>query len=414
MVNFSFSVFGPEDGFKLFTVSTGALSPDDSFEISPSEFDFKTGGRLIQVIKLNGSVYISYHQQIFQVNSERPGYTFGEALYFESNNFNSSLIVENLSKLHAAFSHECLTENGRFDGSRFVNSYKSTQADKYNILKENISSNAYTRDNLIENIAFPNAVNGYYKCTSLRDLVDVSRVVTWMVESIGSIHYSRLLIIDNESGLPSEAFKKITNIDAESNGVFNSIYSSYKDYQQECAKLGKIKTDLAKENNDLFAKVNELSLRLTSLNNSNKNTAQVDKVSIMSPNQNLSHLQSSVDLLRSDIGKITGGLHKIQSVDLLILSEDLSVTKAFSWINAVLFFILIFAIGYIIFELNSLHQKSIRAYDSHESAVTDLNKSIKDLKNMYAKPVLPAEEVKVLNNPKPEKAAPKGKAQNVN
>jgi hypothetical protein len=136
MVNFSFSVFGPEDGFKLFTVSTGALSPDDSFEISPSEFDFKTGGRLIQVIKLNGSVYISYHQQIFQVNSERPGYTFGEALYFESNNFNSSLIVENLSKLHAAFSHECLTENGRFDGSRFVNSYKSTQADKYNILQD--------------------------------------------------------------------------------------------------------------------------------------------------------------------------------------------------------------------------------------------------------------------------------------
>ena len=414
MANFSFTIFGPEDGFEQFTVSSAGLSPDESFKINPAEFDFKIGGRLIQIIKLNGSIYLSFHQQVFQLNGERSGYTFGEALYFDSNNFDPSLIVKNLYELHAAFSHECITENGRFDGARFVNSYKSTQATKYKILKEDLSSNSYARNNLIENIAFPNAVNGYYKCASLSDLVDVSRVVTWMVESIGSIYYSRLLIIDNESGLPSEGFKKITNIDTESNGVFNSIYSSYKDYQQECAKLTKIKTDLTKDNNDLFAKVNELNLRLTSLNNSNQNTAQVHKVSINSQNQNLSYLESSVDFLKSDIGKIKTGLHKIQSEDLLILSEDLSFAKTFSWINAILFFILIFAVGYIIFELNALHQKSTRVYNSHESAVSDLNKSIKDLKNMYTKPVMPTEEVKVLTNPKPEKAAPKGKAQIVN
>ena len=412
MANFSFTIFGPEDGFKQFTVSSAGLSPDESFKINPAEFDFKIGGRLIQIIKLNGSVYLSFHQQVFQVNGERPGYTFGEALYFDSNNFDPSLIVKNLYELHAAFSHECITENGRFDGARFVNSYKSTQATKYKILKEDLSSNSYVRNNLIENIAFPNAVDGYYKCASLRDLADVSRVVTWMVESIGSIHYSRLLIIDNESGLPSEGFKKITNIDTESNGVFNSIYASYKDYQQECAKLGKIKTDLTKENNDLFAKVNELSSRLASQSNSNQNAAQVHKVSINTPNQNLSYLESSVDALKLDIGKIKSGLHKIQAEDLIILSEDLSFTKAFSWINAVLFFILIFAVSYTIFELNSLNQKSIRNHDSIESAFADQNKNIKELKNMYTKPVVPAEEAKGPAKTTPEKSITIGKPPN--
>jgi hypothetical protein len=394
MANFSFTIFGPEDGFKQFTVSSAGLAPDESFKINPAEFDFKIGGRVIQVIKLNGSVYLSFHQQVFQINGERLGYTFGEALYFDSNNFDPNLIVKNLYELHAAFSHECITENGRFDGSRFVNSYKSTQATKYKILKEDLSSNSYVRDNLIEKIASPNAVNGFYTCASLRDLAEVSRVVTWMVESIGSIHYARLFIIDNESGFPSEGFKKITNIDAESNAVFNSIYSGYKEYQQECTKLGKIKTDLLKENNDLFAKVNELSLKLTSLNNSNQNTAQVNKVSISSPNQNLSHLESSVDFLKSDIGKLKSGLHKIQAEDLVILGEDLSFIKAFSWVNVVLFFILIFVVSYSIFELNSLHQKSIRNYDSIESAFSEQNKNFRDLKNMYSKPVVPIEEPK--------------------
>ena len=94
MANFSFTIFGPEDGFKQFTVSSAGLSPDESFKINPAEFDFKIGGRLIQIIKLNGSVYLSFHQQVFQVNGERPGYTFGEALYFDSNNFDPSLIVK--------------------------------------------------------------------------------------------------------------------------------------------------------------------------------------------------------------------------------------------------------------------------------------------------------------------------------
>jgi hypothetical protein len=403
MANFSFSIFGPEDGFKLFTVSSGGLTPDDSFKINPSEFDFKTNGRLIQVIKLNGTVFISYHQQIFQLNGERPGYTFGEALYFENNNFDSGLIVKNLNELHAAFSHECLTETGRFDGSRFVNSYKTTQATKYKILKEDLSSNSYIRDNLTDNIASSNAANGFYTCTSLSDLIDVSRVVTWMVESIGSIQYSRLFIIDNESGFPSEDFKKIINLDSESSGVFNSIYSSYKVSQQECAKLVKIKTDLNHENNELSVKIKDLSLQLTSLNSLNRNTEQIRKVPINNSNQNLSYLESSVEVLKLDIVKIRNGLSKIQSEDLVRLSKDLSSANAFSWINALLFFILIFPVSYLIFELNSLHQKSTQAYESHQSAITDLNESIKDLKNMYNKPVILSEEANVLPNLKLEK-----------
>lgn len=409
MANFSFSIFGPEDGFKLFTVSDSGLSPDESFEINPSEFDFKTAGRLIQVIKLNGGVYISYHQQVLQVNSERPGYTFGEALYFENNNFDSSLIVESLSKLHAAFSHECLTDTGRFDGARFINFYKSTQATKYNILKEKISSNSYVSDKLIENIASQNTINGFYTCASLRDLVDVSRVVGWMVESAGSIRYSRLFIIDDNSGRPSEEFNNIINLDSENNLVLNSFYSSYKYYQQEYTKLEKIKSSLVQENNELTAKLTDLVAKVSSLKNSNQYASQANNVSIKNNGQNLDYLESSVDVLKSDIGKIKTALHKIKEDDLSKLGEDVVFTKAFAWVNGVLFFTLLFAVGYLIAESNSLHQKFIKSDVMQHSAIVELRKSIADLKDNSVKPVLPPDNSDGSSNKPQTKGKPPNK-----
>ena len=388
MANFSFTIFGPEDGFKQFTVSSAGLSPDESFKINPAEFNFKIGGRLIQIIKLNGTVYLSFHQQVFQVNGERPGYTFGEALYFESNNFDSNLIVKNLYELHAAFSHECITENGRFDGTRFVNSYKSTQNSKYKILKEDLSSNSYIRDKLIDNINFPNAANGFYKCASLNDLVDVSKVVRWMVESMGSIRYSRLLIIDDNSGFPADGFNKINDLDSENNIVLSSVYSNYKDYQQENSKLEKIKSLLVEENNELAAKLSDLSSKVSSLNNSNKYASEANKVSISSANLNLSYLESSMHTLKSDIGIIKNTLQKVHNDDLGRLSDDVASTKFFGWINLTLFFILIFAIGYIITDLNSLNQKSKKSEDALQTSITELKKNTEDLKKISSKPVV--------------------------
>ena len=409
MANFSFTIFGPEDGFKQFTVSTAGLSPDESFKINPAEFDFKIGGRLIQVIKLNGSVYLSFHQQVFQVNGERPGYTFGEALYFDSNNFDTELIVKNLYELHAAFSYECITESGRFDGTRFVNSYRSTQNSKYKILKEDLSSNTYTRDKLIDKIIFPNAADGFYKCASLNDWVDVSKVVKWMVESAGSIRYSRLFIIDDNSGRPSEEFNNIINLDSENNVVLNSFYSSYKDYQQEYTKLEKIKSSLVQENNELTAKLTDLVAKVSSLKNSNQYASQANNVSIKNTGQNLDYLESSVDVLKSDIGKIKTALHKIKEDDLSKLGEDVVFTKAFAWVNGVLFFTLLFAVGYLIAESNSLHQKFIKSDVMQHSAIVELRKSIADLKDNSVKPVLPPDNSDGSSNKPQTKGKPPNK-----
>ena len=96
-----------------------------------------------------------------------------------------------------------------------------------------------------------------------------------------------------------------------------------------------------------------------------------------------------MDVLKSDIGKIKTALHKIKEDDLSKLGEDVVFTKAFAWINGVLFFTLLFAVAYLIAESNSLHQKFIKSDFMQHSAIVELRKSIADFKDNSVKTVLP-------------------------
>jgi hypothetical protein len=412
MSNFSFTIFGPEDGFKQFTVPNGRLIPDESFKINPSEFNFKTSGRVIQVIKSNASIYISYHQQAFQVNGDRPGYTFGESLFFETNNFDVSLIIKNLYELHGAFSHDCITENGRFDGFKFVNLYKPTQSSKYLILKDDLSSNSDARTNIIENNFFPKTSSGFYSCASLNDSLEVSKIVSWMVESAGSSRYSRLLIIDDNSGQPSDEFKRIDNLESENTYVLNIIYSNYKDSHQNYLKLEKLKAELALENGDLQLKLRNLNSKINSFNNSNQYLSQERRVTLNSPSINLSHIESSLVLLKSDVNKVGNFLSKIHNDDLSKLNESSGSAKNYSIAGFIISFLLLILIGFVIFELYSLNLKSIKSHDFLKNSIEEQNKNFKDLKNTLVKPNLPNDAAEIPVTTQNPKAANKNKILN--
>lgn len=393
MSNFSFTIFGPEDGFKQFTVPNGRLIPDESFKINPSEFNFKTSGKLIQVIKTNASIYISFHQQVFQVNGDRPGYTFGESLFFETNNFDVSLIIKNLYELHGAFSHDCITDNGRFDGFKFVNFYKSTQSSKYIILREDLSSNSDARTNLTENKFFPNVINGFYSCASLNDLQEVSKIVSWMVESAGSSRYSRLLIIDEFSGQPSDEFKQINNLETENTYVLNYIYSKYKDIYQNYLNLEKINSELTLENNDLQLKLKNLNSKISIINSTNQNTSQERRISLNSSNIDLSKIESSIGILKSDIVKVGNYLVKIHDNELSNLKESSGSAKIYSITSSLLVSFLLILVGFVIFGLYSLNLKSTKTDELLQISIAEQNKNFKDLKNIFTKPELPIYDV---------------------
>jgi hypothetical protein len=387
MSNFSFTIFGPEDGYKQFTVPNQGLIPDDSFKINPSDFEFKSGGKLLQIIKNKEKIYISLHQQVFQVNGERPGYTFGESIYFETADFDVGLIVRNIYDLHAAFSHECITEVGRFDGFKFVNQYRSSQLSKFNILKNDFDSSSLNIKKSVESNFYPGAKSAVYITFSLDDLAEVCKIVSWMIDSIGSMKYSRLLIADNSSGVASDEFHKITSLDNESLSVFNSVYSAYVEYRGENSKLEKLKSELIAENNNLHSQNQDLALRLSNSMKQNASMAVQPsaKVVVSNANQNFNNIENGIELVKSDVSKLKIGSAKIQE-DLSRATEEVSSIKSYSVLSVIINFLLVFVVGFIFYEINSLAIKSTNTDNSMQSLISEQSRQIRELKNSLSRP----------------------------
>lgn len=402
MSNFSFTIFGPEDGYKQFTVPNNGLIPEDAFKINPSDFYFKTGGKLLQVIKINDKIYLSLHQQVFQVNGERPGYTFGESIYFETSNLDSKLILRNIYELHAAFSHECLTENGRFDGFKFVNNYRSSQLTKYNILKDDFDSKLLKSPSQSSNKLFSNQKSAFYLIESLDDIESVHSVVSWMINSPGSMRYSRLLIIDNSSGAPSDDFLEIKNLDFESTFVFNSVYSAYLEYQNINEKLEKSKSDLLIDNNSLFSQNQELTLKLLNINKSANQTVNIHPAKSVTSHStpDFSYVERSLEMVKSDVSRLKTSASKHQE-DIALLSEDVSSSKNYSLITLSLSVVLILIIGILLFELNTISVKASNFEKSIQLLSFEQNKNFRELKNNLPNP-----------NPNPNSSSTNGEGEN--
>lgn len=393
MSNFSLTIFGPEDGYKQFTIPNSSLIPDDSFKINPSDFDFRIGGKLLQVIRINDKAYISLHQQVFQVNGERPGYTFGEAIYFEISNFNISIILKNIYELHAAFTHVCINEFGRFDGFKFVNQYRSTQKSKFDILKNEFDNNLTAVSNSPVGNLFSNAKSAYFVTESLEDISNIHKIVTWMLESVGSLKYSRLLIIDSLSGIPSEDFTKINNLDSENSSVLSFIYSAYSNCRIENSNLEKVKSDLIIENNSLIGKNQELNSKLLNLNKTNslQSIQPPSRVVVSQSNASLSLIEQNLEAVKSELVRLKGATAKIQD-GVALVADKTSSQKGYLLINVVLSFFMMLVVGFLLYEINSIASKNKNIDELLQNVASEQTKQMREIKNNLSKSLIAGED----------------------
>jgi hypothetical protein len=303
MVNCSFTIFGPNDGFQQFTLPAEDLQPKEHFQITPQDFNFKSGGKLIQIIKSESdSIYISFHQQVFQVNGERPGYTFGEALYFENSSFDINLVVKDIYQMHSAFAHNCLNENKRFDGAKFVGMHRDMQHEIFQIFKSELQTRNVDNKKLINSER--SRGNAYYICEDISNRFNVTSIINWMIDSIGSCNIGRLFIIDKNSGIPSDTYRTIENIENESNSIFKKLINETNSILDKNKRLEENNKIFFNENNNLNSQVQNLKNDIRMFQSQVTSVKNIADKPHPASNEVLQSLDVKIDRISADVNKL--------------------------------------------------------------------------------------------------------------
>ena len=136
-----------------------------------------------------------------------------------------------------------------------------------------------------------------------------------------------------------------------------------------------------------------LNSKISTINSTNQNTSQERRISLNSSNIDLSKIESSIGILKSDIVKVGNYLVKIHDNELSKLNESSGSAKIYSITSSLLVSFLLILVGFVIYELYSLNLKSAKTDELLQISIAEQNKNFKELKNIFNKPDLPIYDV---------------------
>jgi len=325
MSNFSLTVFGPEDGYQEFTFPQSGPVPKELYKITPQDFEFNQGGKLIQIINTDSTgFYIAYHEQVLSSNGLRNGYTFGEGLLCTDKIFDSSKTLKILFDFHNFFAKECINEEKRFDGFHFINSFIKTLPLKVAKLNELSIKSFDNNQTQITKDLYKN--NAYIICESIGLNIEVSSILNWMLDSIGSTGVSRLFIIDKFSGTPSEKFRLIDRIDVETNFIVSELNNEKLKLIHKLDDQNKV---LKNENTNLQIQYQNALQKINSINSNTQSIKTSNSVPIASTDNKISvHLSKKFSDLESQFDELLVISKELKKNNLQLIEEIKSLSPS--------------------------------------------------------------------------------------
>lgn len=264
MVEFSLTLFGPEDGGQSFTSPKDVARNSENFNVTPQDFEFKPGGKIVQIFNFDDrGFYLSLNQQVYKIGSDRPGYTFGPGVLVSGKNIKLEPFLGSLFELHKNFTKECLNDLGKFNGPHFIGTYVSTIDRKYEILKGDIqlSESALIDYSVLKNPNTKLEVAGL-KIHSIDDVFELSQMVNWYINSPASLMWKRLFIYENNSGEPLGNIRHIDSVTAVDINFFALYSAQLNDLANQKIEADRKFSAYYDENIQLNGQIQDLRLKI--------------------------------------------------------------------------------------------------------------------------------------------------------
>lgn len=410
MNELSLTLFGTVDGDQHFTYPKDTQKIPEQYHITPQDFSFRPGGKLVQVIKAEGAgFYLSLHQQIYGIGSERPGYTFGPGVFLDDKNIKYENLLSSLFELHLNFSKECINESGKFNGQYFAKNYSETIDKKYEILKEDVlaAQHIFSDYSLFrsQSRAEPACIN----IQSINNLAELKTLVDWYLNSPASVVYKRLFIYQGDSGEPVGSVKFIDSPQTEDIRFF-SLYADY------VSKFNAQHGRAASEISSLKSQVEKLTSENSGLLRARQQaTAQPNLAALPSGNlagtassRQLNNFQGTIDAVQARVHSAHEDLQKIKpqvaSLNSLLneTNEKLSVNFIF------LLFLMIFSLVLVaggLFAYWRLHEVIDFQTKTSEGISAGQVRLINDIASLKS---IPQSEPSITSCPPKVESTPKG------
>ena len=345
MIGFSLTLFGPEDGFQNFTYPKDASKIPENYNVTPQDFNFKHGGKIIQVIGVEDQgFYLSLHQQIYKIGSDRPGYTFGPGVLVSDKKILFDQFLTSVLELHSHFTKECVNELGKFNGPVFIGTYAATIDKKYEILKSDIQPSQVNsiHFNSLKNVNLKSDV-ACVKINSINNIQEVSNTISWFINSPASLMWKRLFLYEENSGEPVGNVRYIENIASEDLNFFALYAAQVSNLMGQKIEYEKRLIAYKEENSRLHNQAQELELKIRS------NLQSLPQLRVESPRDSsanlaasqLSMLQGSIEgVIQPRVASIYDEVQKIKP-QIKKIQSDLVFTYEKASLNFVLLVILI-------------------------------------------------------------------------
>lgn len=264
MIEFSLTLFGPEDGGQSFTFPKDVERNPETFNVTPQDFEFKPGGKILQILNIEDrGFYLSLNQQVYKIGSDRPGYTFGPGVLVSGKSIQLEPFLSSLFELHKNFNKECLNELGKFNGSHFIGPYVSTIDKKYEILKGDVqlSENALIDYSGLKQSNTKLEVASL-KIHSIDDVFELSQIVNWYINSPASLMWKRLFIYENNSGEPLGNIRHIDSVTSFDINCFALYSAQLNDLANQKIEADRRLSAYYEENMQLNGQIQDLRLQI--------------------------------------------------------------------------------------------------------------------------------------------------------